>query len=448
MDEFYRRIRKNVKSRPELEFQEKAWENMQARMQQPVNPPVISNKGVDKKWLFLLALLLLGSLLFNSWFFFQSEGAKGLFAQANLLQVDTIVKTNVIYQRDTIYLEEALAKNTSETRGLYPNYSNTRYPLSQQKNYSNPFTAFNTLLTNTHRSEATTLSNLTNMQQAHWQNYISNQLSRMAIPTDGSNNDKNTSGNLVENLKRQPFSLKTILLQKNELQKKWNLLNPVQLGDVTLVAAYKKKMRMRDHLQQIRPKNIMLGINGGFVYSSENTLKTKDGLIGGLDVVIVFSEKLRLFSEFNFVRSFYKTNQMGDHVGVPVIPSPNAEYEFSEARVSLSSLQYSVGFKYLFHSKHKFRPYIGLGLTGVSIRPSEIAYKFIKDIDDLELTVDSEVERTEFLTNHLLFKTGLEYQLKKHWSLQANGFYRYQLKFDGFTPPDLFGIRGGLLYSF
>ena len=454
MDDFYKKIKDNIKNRPEPEFHENAWQRMQERMQQQTVSPVVRDNRFNKRTVLLLALLLLSSALLNLWLFSRLNNPQNAIQQIYTHQIDTILKTNVIYQRDTIFLN-----GNNITKVIQPQYSNSKNhnKIFYQTRYNSSRKLFANLNPSAYNiNNPFSISELTdskNKSDSPWNIYKTTPFSKITF----ANNALGLRGKAGADVNvKQPINYNKIPLEYLATLPLENLIynqdapNDIsdRLAAMKQIKEQNKKKKLAYHLYQMRPKSIALGFNGGTIFSTQNILSLKTGLITGLEADIIFSENLRLFTEFSYTISHYKKDQMGDKFGIPVTPSPSDDFEFFEARVELPAIQYSVGLEYLFTTKNKARPYIGIGVNAMSTLPYEVQYEFQKGIDDLELLVDKELKKKTLISNQLLIKFGLEYPLKNKWSLNFTSFYRYNLKDNDFGPPNSIGLKTGLLYHF
>jgi len=449
MDDFYKKIKDNIKNRQEPKFREGAWTALEKRMQQENRLEQPNNKsGSTKRVLPFFAFLLLGSVLLNGWFVVQYQSAQNLNTRKHTIQIDTIIKTNLIYQRDTIYL----SGNATNTQTFKPSSKLDRQVNSNNRSsYSKDFKLFSNFDTNflqpdffesigkyQHQGSASTFhGNYSSL-------LIDFPINKIGLQNRKDNN--NIATDRIQNAVVLSKYLETIPIKYLTYEVNTNISN--QLEVVQPFAKEVRKKGLRYRMNQIRPKSINIGFNAGVIFSEPKTFELRKGFTSNIKADLVFSKNLRMFSEFGYLNSHYSRDEMGDDIGIPLTTSPNDDFDFVEAKVELPAFQYVVGLQYFFNTNRKIQPYLGLGFSGLSTLPYEVQYEFKNRADGLELLVDKEISQKYTINNQFIFEVGLEYPIKDNWSVQLNSFYRYGKKSTAFSPSNIFGLKSGLLYHF
>jgi len=453
-EDFYKSIKENLENRQEPSFREEAWEAME---QQLIEAEQLETTSVWTGRLALpLLLLLLGMAGSNFWFYQQLHKVKN-----NLLyvQTDTIYKSQVIIQTDTIYqtklIEEIVTVNTNilsppsvENQGI-SNFQNISDKISSSINgtdIQNHITYFNKQF----QQQATQYS----IASPYWKN-------RSTINPISSNNWNVLNGvisnSLITNTK--PIEEETIVY--NDLNSSTfpvihlpllsqpfftsNLNNtPIDIE----LPFVKQQKTLQQRMYQIRPKTFHLGLLGGVAITDHKDLEHKGGYTFGLNATIGFTSNFRLWSEASFTELEYSSIIIDPALGIPSIDLPKDNFVFQFAEVNQPAYQFGAGFQYLLNARKKWKPYVGIGYGVVALVPYEVAYEFTDLNSNVDLILEQDVKRKKLLKDHIMLKTGLEYDFTKRWAFQLDGMYRKGNENMGLSSPNVWSVRSGLIYKF
>ena len=138
---------------------------------------------------------------------------------------------------------------------------------------------------------------------------------------------------------------------------------------------------------------------------------------------------------------------MGEDLGIPVVSPPTDAYTFSKAEAPQSYLQYSLGVQYLFHSKTKVKPILGLGYGFVKALSRDIIYEFNNQNTGVQWDYGYEIPGSQGLIDFVSLSAGLQYQLSPKWNFVLNANYRSNLGNRGAQAPKLFRIQSGINFK-
>lgn len=117
----------------------------------------------------------------------------------------------------------------------------------------------------------------------------------------------------------------------------------------------------------LRPNGFQIGILGGYAYPLQTGLDNQGGYSVGLQTNIEYSDQLSMWLNGNYTALNYESDRMDESIGIPIMASPNAEYSFENAKVNSPSLNYSIGMQYLFNTRTKIKPIVGIGYGAVTL---------------------------------------------------------------------------------
>jgi len=399
MEDFFKQFRENLKRRPEPDFEERDWKDMQKRLNRTGRKQPI---GFAWWWLAIPALLLLmGS---NVLFYKKMQHANQRIA---LLETgkDSIFRTQMVYIRDTIY------------------------QIRIQHHYIQRPTSI--------LSERTTFA-ATHQQQPAPANQF----------------------RLLKNTDTLVYSVQDTLVAKNKtIPESVRPLPTIVFGPfepvipvlpavhVAPLQAHHKKT-FRQLIYPVRPKAFQLGIAGGWAALFDKDLAGRKGYSAAAEANIGFSPNLSIWVNVAYLNVRFETAQMDEAKGVPVVSPPSDAFTFVKAEVPQPSFQYAIGMKYLFRPNHRLKPFVGAGYSAISLLPYEVIYEFKDESLGIEWNYDKEIARHTLLNNFLLLRAGLEYKISRRWNGQIQANYRTNVGETGFYTPQMFGLQGGFYYCF
>ena len=209
-----------------------------------------------------------------------------------------------------------------------------------------------------------------------------------------------------------------------------------------------RKRPLQKIARNLNPTGFQLGISGGLAFPQNEKISESRGYSFGIHGEMSFSKSLRLWLEANYYKVKFETHEADRKLGVPILPPPSDDYIFSDAHVVDPFIQYSIGLQYLFYAHKKWKPYLGLGYSAASLLPYEIRYDFIHATEDIDLSIQEEIDRYDFIMNMFLFSGGVEGELSKRLCFQLEGYYRWNGTNDGVVVPDILGLRSKFIYKF
>ncbi|MFN0034778.1 MAG: outer membrane beta-barrel protein [Saprospiraceae bacterium] len=440
MEDFFKQFRENLESRPEPAFEERDWKDMQARLERDGGKrPAAFAWG----WLALpFVLLLTGS---NAFFFWQWKKAEQRVSTLEIRR-DTVFHTRVVHTADTIYRTRVLRERVVEYQTSYVQSG----PGLLGKGRGLGESGKGGILVENRQGQAGDKNVDAGKDSSEGQN-LEAEKAFSGIQNGESGNDdlKNIPPKGEKTMEGERLALNTSPLPLGEIQPVQYRRPRLQLTDCEVLIPAKKHQRsFSEHLYAARPKDFQVGVSGGLAYPFGNGVDFKSGYSVGLRTAVEFSPRLRLWADAAYFKTLFLTDRMGDDIGVPIVGPPSAEYLFLQAEVPQPFFQYSVGMQYLFRSKHRLKPFVGLGLGAISLLPYDVIYEFENTTLGVEWDLDQTIHRQGLITNFLVLPLGLEYGFSKHWNAQVQATYRYNWKGTGAQSPNMLGIQGGLNYRF
>ncbi len=426
MDEFLRKIKDNLDSRPEPAFDPKAWNALEKKMEEDGSG---TKAGLIPWWWLPAALLPI--LLLNGMFLWQNNEKQTTIKTEVVLQKDTIYKTQVVYKSDTVFLTK---NNIKEVNVPVPvQVATTPSDLDIQR-----WIQQNLLVENTENS---------NDKNGAFLKEVYQLLNDKFAP-------ENKADELVnkEPILQEVFDINSEVELLEQSGMNYLTLND-QLPDNLLVNAdYKKKKSLRKKLydtkELMKPKSLALGANGGFSLPTTMNLESKAGYTTGISAIIGFGSNLRILGDFNYNFLPLTSEDPNERFGLPDIPSRPDNFIFEEAVADQTSVETGIGFQYLIAPTEKWKPYIGLSYNVLRIFPYEVEYTF-KNIDtDDEFISPQEVDHSALITNLGNIQGGVEWNFWKNFNLQGEVYYRRNLFSANALTPNIVGSKMRLLYQF
>ena len=415
MDNFFKQFKRNLENRPEPVYEGRLWDRLEKDMDEREKKP----RGGLFWWLAIPGVLLLGM---NVFLFAKLNNTNQRMSSLEL-QRDTVVQTKVIYKTDTIYKtiiqkEKTIryASNT-DSKNTVPNFRFPAYefdivhPIALDKQFSG----------------------ISSSAYADTREHpFLNPYSKLQL---GVVNDA-------------PHHLL--------LQKAVNILPGSEIGllDIPIpridseveIVEKKFKKTLRYHVARLQPRGFAVGLNGGWALPVNQGLFNKNGYQIGLTGSVDFSSDLRMWIDASYLNIRFETGRMDEAIGVPVIQPPTDEFVFEAAEAPQPSIQYSVGMQYLFNSKNKWKPFVGIGYGAVSLLPYEVTYDFENPNTNFEWIFEEQVNNRELITDFLFLQLGLDCEINKSWFWQFKTGYRTNLESKGFKSPRLMSIQAGINY--
>lgn len=396
MEDFFKQFRDNLERRPPPVFTQKDWENMEKRLDQGRGKRPAALAWQWLAWPLLLLSLGANAVLFHAWKMPLQQFA------APVIQRDTIYQTRWVFRTDTFIRTLVAPAIISE---------------------SDPARAF----------ASPAITGMTDSRDALCPPIASTERPDSAISRSVENPPTESIAALPP---FQPSTLHSVPA------------TPFLPEIPTEPVNRKQRKTLSYHLDVMRPKGFRMGIAGGWTYPFDDRLEHQGGYSAGLEANLEFSPNLRLWLGATFFNMRFITDKMDAALGIPDIAPPTPDFTFVEAEVPQPSLEYAAGMQYFFSTRHKLKPFLGLGYGALATRPYEIVYEFENQSLGVEWSFDHYVNKSEFLANLLLLQTGIECEIFKKWHWQLRATYRTDLKKAGAPPSDQFGIQTVLMRRF
>jgi len=418
MEDLFKQFRENLENRPEPAFEERDWQDMQARLERDGNKrPVVFGS-----WWFALpfALLLSGG---NIFFFWQWKAAERKIVQIEIRH-DTIFHTRVIHTSDTVFRTRVLRERV----------------LDYQASIADPGMALPTKTgyESSQPSETGTAQSPPILRQ-YPDDVRSAQDGWANLPPNGEK---------IEN--GRPKVLNTTILPIETIQAlRFKHRYQKRAESIVFIPAKRQKKALLTRIYEARPISFQLGVSGGWVYPVGKSLDYQSGSSAAVQAAVEFSHRIRLWADVSYSKTYFLTDRMGNDLGVPVVEPPSDEYVFSRAEVPQPLWQYSAGLQYLFRPTQRLKPFVGLGYGMVSLLSYDVTYEFKHPGLGVEWDYDKTENGQGLMANFGLLHAGLEYQVSKKWNAQIRANYRAEFgKTSSLKPPDVLGIGGALNYRF
>jgi len=429
MEDFYKKFRDKVINRAEEPYEERLWERLREDLvekDESAVTPASSNNWWKLAAIGLLLLFMIGStaVLYRKMQHLNQQ------IQSNSAKRDTIVQVQTIHIRDTIYQTEIIYAPLVSERSVssptflsstldYPTKDNTRFtasPLfSKDQNFS--------------------ISHLLNRKKNEFQN-SNDRIVPVVI------NEETTKKNLLHH-----WDADLKIIAKSPI----NLLETKKRSIASLAIPYedhKQRKKLIHYVNSLKPTGIRLGALGGMGLLEEQALEEVTNIGLGLEGNILFSDRLQLWINATYNRLNYESNQMGEQLGIPLVSPPSDDFVFNKAQASQPFLQYSIGSQYFFNIHKKLRPLIGLGFGAVQALPYDVAYEFEQAGTGLKWEIEEDYSQGDLLTEFLLARAGVEYQILKKWNWNFNATYRVSLNENQSNTLNLLNFQTGLYYQF
>jgi Outer membrane protein beta-barrel domain len=444
MEDLFKQFRDNLENRPEPKLEERDWQDMQARLKLNAR-----TRPTAFAWWWMVVpfmLLMTGS---NAFFFWQWKNAEQQVTSLRLRH-DTVFHTRVVYTTDTVYRTRVIRERVVEYQNTYrPGRSNILAGAGELSVSENKKGLIDKQIS---KGEDLSTGQKVKIDLLHSkvQNVETSNNAAGIQSQHRGNNDLTTISTKGELAKgKQPIQqyIKPLPIAGiNEVKYPKKVLNLAYHGIANPPKKYKKSFA--DHLYMARPKGYQVGLSSGLAHPYARGVDFKSGYSIGGHGVVEFSPSLRLCADAAYFETLFLTDRMGDDIGVPMVAPPSDEYLFLQAEVPQPFFQYSLGMQYLFRSKHRIKPFVGLGLGAISLLPYDVIYEFKNTTLGVEWNLDQTIHRQGLITNFLVLPVGLEYGISRHWNAQVQATYRYNWKETGVRSPDMFGIQGVLNYRF
>jgi hypothetical protein len=141
----------------------------------------------------------------------------------------------------------------------------------------------------------------------------------------------------------------------------------------------------------------------------------------------------------------------------PISTNPNSDtISFGNSGIKQRAIEYRLGTNYVFRPAKKWRPFVGLSVSAMSLRKQELWGNFYEDLENGEFDKDNSankisdlsVKASTFRWNGVVLSTGFQLAINKRLNWQMEAWYQQPFKIRTDQLYNLTGARTGLLYRF
>jgi hypothetical protein len=440
---------------------EKSWEALASRLDENDKNKV---SGVVKTrnlaWLLPLLLLLLGINIWSLLKMNQTEKQNEILGyelkalKVGLQKHDTTIQTQYIYKTDTVFIQSNNLKKTDKNISYFGNQQKT---LSADSPNSNPsiFQGFEAF-----PESKKAFANVVSAGFSS-KNLVKGENKTLFQP-ETLYDLKNSDSNKIENEVLQQDTIENTKRNVNQA-----ILANLPLLKGSVVGSTKPRPEIillslpvsapAPIIENHKINRFYFGASGGFI--NYHTLwLNRDGLeIGrneksyqiGLKMEYALTSNWRITAAADYCPYNFNIKWLDNRYNLP--PKPNY---FDSNTSTLNSIKGSqkldigsMGFKYVFNTTSRLRPYLGLSYTAMRIEPYDAEYTFTHTSTAKTYTKITTLVGGRNILNIALFNGGLEYRLHKHIVIQTDAFYYKDINTIKKTY-DLFGLRGAVLVGF
>lgn len=469
MDEFLQSIKDNLDNRPEPDFEEAAWKDLEQKLEQKETRPALMAWGL---WP-LFALLFL-SLIGNIWW-----GANELLGDEEKLTHtvfrDTVYQTRVIYKTDTIYKAGDLAQIEGAANAKNNQKGNYALPFHTKANLfglSNAgFVAFNEATSNFKSFHPEMGAQASGQLRGFYSDSLSDDfkgnLNNSALAAFVANapvwlNQQRLVAEKEENAKTEEQKkavLETELVSFVPLDYLGRLnpddleAPPYGLLDIDPINITQRTSSSFSLGDMLRPSGFQMGISGGGGFLFGQQVEEGSATALSLDAVIEFTPNWQLWGEGTYQNLKYKVSVLDAAFDVPPIEPPMEDANFKYGDIKMPTLQYALGMQYLTRLRYlgnssvKWRWLLGAGYAAVQTLPYEIYYEYELP-DGGESQIEEYVNTRELLSNFAVVRTGLDFRLNQHFFPHIRAAYSTPVGQQNLMLPQFLKMEAGLKYKF
>jgi len=185
---------------------------------------------------------------------------------------------------------------------------------------------------------------------------------------------------------------------------------------IVILEQSQQKKKNSTNFFHLKPKGFELGFSMGTSFTNAADLDQFDAINFNLIANIKFSEAVSLWLSAGQINYNFSSTIIGDQNSIPEIDAPSEDFTFLSADVRRKARIVDAGLQYTFRDKKKWQPHLGVGLGTASLLLDEVTYNF-REPDNGGTTQGG--------TSVGGGNTGNSSQI-----------------------PNLFGVKGGILYRF
>jgi hypothetical protein len=441
---------------------EKSWEALASQLNEHDRKKVSGGiKTRNLAWLLPLLLLLLS---INVWSLLKMNQTKKqnlilgdeLKALKKVLQKqDTLIQTQYIYKTDTVFIKSNNFKKADNNISLEQALPKTLSPINDYTSSPTVLQGFDVPSETTKPLTTADGSDFTSTNRVKSENKTSQQVENSL---DLALNNSSKIGNKAI----QQDDIENIKINENQV-----LLTTLPLLKGFVVNSLKPKPEIillslpisvpAPIIENRKINRFYFGVNSGFI--NYHTLwLNKDGLeVGrneksyqvGLKMEYALTNNWRVTAATDYCPYNFNIKWLDNRYNLP--PTPNYYNPNTSTLNSIKGSQKlylgSMGFKYVFNTNSRLRPYLATAYTAMRIEPYDAEYTFTHTATGKTYTNKTVLTKGADILNIALLNGGLEYRLQKHIVMQADAFYYKDINAVKKTY-DLFGLRGAVLVGF
>jgi hypothetical protein len=468
--EFDNHFRKELEEEIKHPFDDKLWENLSQRLDEHDKGnsvlggtalPQGGNGLRNLYWLAPLFLLLLGT---NVWYMWHANKTKDdnekLMGEIKSLKTilekrDTVVKTQIIYKTDTLYIDRKTSssekKISSATKSRFLDSENTPSVFYNEKGINSTFQVNKKTLSESSISIENPKTDLSNSTQKPIES-VDNQLVRN---NDNLNNttqnniivlenkgevkiDKNYNGGALTNSATDKLPLLMPSIITLPMLKKQNVLTALNATPIQKPVPF---------------KHLYFGLTGSWLnYQTAwiNTAgievhKTEQSYQLGLRMEYAFNENWRLVLGSDYCPFNFDIAWKDDRYNLPDIPEQYKNYKMKSVNANEQLFNGFLGAKYIFNGI-RARPYLGLAYSAMKILSYEATYHMQNTWTQLDTDVPVKHPGAT-IANLMMLTGGYEFKIGGRFVAQTEAFLYKDLNKEK-KMFDLFGVRATVLARF
>ncbi len=469
--EFDKHFREGLSEEIRHPFDDRLWDNLSQRLDEHdkgnavlvgTTPPQIGSGFRNLYWLAPLFLLLLGT---NAWYMqndrkTQNDNVKLIneiqFLKTILEKRDTVVKTQIIYKTDTIYIDRKTSsfekKISSTSKTGFSNSEMGPSVFSTQKSEKTTFELTMNTINETSistRNPKTDLSNLT-------QKPIESSENQLVKRSENTNKPIENNIISVENKEKIKTDIGYEgLTTQTSTTDKLPLLMP---SIVTLPTLQKQNILtalIATPIQKPVPfKRLYFGVTGSwlnyetawFNNAGLEVHRTEQSYQLGLRIEYAFNENWRLMLGGDYCPFNFDISWQDPRYNLPDVPDQYIRtHKMKSVQAKEQLFNGFLGAKYIFNGI-RARPYLGLAYSAMKISPYVATYHMQNLWTQAE--TDVEVQHPGATISNLMMLTGgYEFKLGGRFIAQTEAFLYKDLNKEK-KMFDLFGVRATVLARF
>jgi hypothetical protein len=483
---FDKHFREGLSGEIEHPFDDKLWDSLSQRLDEHDKGTGVLGGAMSSEagsgfrhlyWLAPLFLLLLGT---NAWYMWnaqktQQDNEKLMGEMRSLKTIlekrDTVVKTQIIYKTDTIYIDRKILdieKKISKTdkQNLSDAERGPSVPkeigisqssiFSTKKSIKIPFEPIANKISKASAETENPKTDLSDLSQKPTQS-IGNQLVRGLVKKEESTNEI-VENNIIPLEKKEEvkteIGYKSVATQTSATDKLPLLMPSMMLLPTTPKQNVLAALNAMPIQKPVPFKRLYFGLTGSWLNYQTAWLnnanievhKTEQSYQVGLRMEYAFNDHFRLMLGSDYCPFDFNISWKDDRYNLPDVPTEylrTHKMKSVEAREPL--LNGFLGAKYIFNGI-RARPYLGVAYSAMKILPYEATYH----MQNLWTQADTDVAvpySGATISNLMMLTGGYEFKIGGRFVAQTEAFFYKDLNKEQ-KMFDLFGVRATVLARF